>query len=143
MAHVVVTGGTYSIGSHYFPAGATECEDEKVLAHLRAENLKWVQVVDHWQAETEQLEFPEDPRPAVPTQGQKLIAESDGSVEKSAVGRIAEVTAPAPPAKRDGAPCPFCPDRVLRNEGARIAHIRHSHSELYEDWNARRLAAKG
>ena len=142
MAHVLVKGGTYSIGSFYFPEGATECDDEQVLAHIRGEGLKWVTVEENWQPEPEQLEFPEDPKPALPTQGEKLVAEDDGRVEKSATGRIADATREKPKEELPGFPCPYCPDKVLKNEGARIAHVRAAHKELYEDWNARRLAAK-
>lgn len=149
MAHVIVKGGTYGVGGTFFGPGATECNDEEVLDAVRNADLPWIYVTDKPPAAVpvkkrmeDFLEFPEEPKPAYPTQGQKLVAETDPTEDhRGAVAKMRDVLAEPAPEPAPGYPCDFC-DKVLRNPGGWIAHTKNVHPDNFEAWDAARRAAK-
>ena len=141
MAHVVVKGATYSIGDRYFTPGATECHDEELLAVISAaaRELPWLRVDYHYREPASKSAPVEEPKPALPTPGQKLIAETDAASRsrETAAAKIAKAEAPAPTKAKPGHPCPYC-DRVLKNPMGLREHVRHGHKDRYAEFSAQR-----
>lgn len=143
MAHVIVKSGSYGIGDRFFYTGATECTDELILDAIRNEELPWIWVDENYAEPVESSKVStEEPQPAIPTQGQKLVAETTHDVEvPTAVAKMEEALAPEPEKPTPGYPCPFC-EKVLKNPGGQMGHIKTKHEAQFDEWDRERRAAK-
>ena len=144
MAHLIVRGGTIGTSTGFYPAGVHEIEDEEKLAELElaTSDLPWATVEREYVEPLQLGTGEQEAQPALPTMGQGLIAETGNDrTEKSAASKIEDALIPEPEKPTPGFQCPHC-DKNLRNEGARISHMKSRHPDLVEEFMAERRAAK-
>lgn len=146
MDTLIVRGGTLGTSNKFYTPGVHEIEDAGELADLEltARDLPWVTIERDYVEPLQLVErtSPENPQPAIPSPGQNLIADTGNShFEPTAAAKIEEALIPEAERPAPGFPCPYC-ESNLRNEGARISHVKAKHVEQADDFMAQRRAAR-